>query len=828
MKISSSFAPFRLLFALVYLYLVKCSSVVPEDKYVLLYSATNMASYTNVLSHDSNAAFVIDSSRLISISKDDAVLKQIKKSKQHLGLILNDEFFFNPPRTIYEYKNFFKLYTGINLKFVLVGDTGINTDYFVYEFKRFGISVINKFSRPQLLSIYDSHLLGKVNVIDIISSITPLPELKKIKSRLSKASNLQISFGKFFKSISKDAAKDNDEIDPFSHEFDLMLGLETSKYGLSQNDRIYLGFAQAVPAGLVATTVNDPDRSFVLEVPDQLFIQTCTIPDATNFIFKGLRNYSAIQCFVSSISILVSMQELRENAQLAHQVIADGHELVLELIMGHFDGTPFSIVKTEFLNLTGSALTNVYVPPRFPRNLQGFSNEHRDLKLVTPRNVLRSTAQLDSFRFNGLVLVDLDASPSILLRGLAKKIEKFANEPLSLTACLTNPAGASLSVQTRLNNLLTSLAQRFPRTYLNNDIYVRRDDQLLSDSFNIIQRISNNNLGCRRFRVYFRGEEGIDAGGLTTEWYSMIMRELVNPHYALFKSAEDDQATFHINESSFVNPEHLQYFRMTGQLLAKGLYDALPLQFSFTRSLQKIMLGRPLLFSDLSELDQTLVNSLNWIADNEIAGVFDEMTFSIDHEVFGERRQVDLKPNGSTISVTDENKFEYIRLVISYRLYLSSKEQIDAFLDGLYSFIPKNMLEVFSIQEWNSIISGSAPLDVDDWQRNTRYSGNYNAQSIQVVYFWQAVRSFTDQDRRQLLKFVTGTRSVPLEGFSNLRSNGHLSLFKIGPSSNSVQSLPLGHTCFCSIDVPRYPTYEILRAKLLTAIYEGDGAFLMS
>jgi E3 ubiquitin-protein ligase HUWE1 len=385
---------------------------------------------------------------------------------------------------------------------------------------------------------------------------------------------------------------------------------------------------------------------------------------------------------------------------------------------------------------------------------------------------------------------------------------------LSLQACLTKPAGSFSSAQIRLNNLLASLESRFPRS--DNRIYinVRQGDQLLSDSFDEIR-------GFKRLRISSQGEAGIDADGLTTEWYSLKMCELVSPHYALFKSVEGDQATFHINESSHVNPDHLQYFHIAGRLLAKGLYDSLPMQFSFTRSLQKIMLGRPLLLSDLSELDQTLVNSLNWIADNEITGVFEEMTFSIDREAFGEHRQVDLKPNGSNILVTDENKFEYIRLVILYKLYLSSKAQIDAFLDGLYSFIPKNLLEHFSVQEWNNIISGSAPIDVDDWQRNTRYLDIYTAKTIQVVYFWRAVRSFTDKDRRQLLKFVTGTTSVPLEGFSNLRSNGRLSLFKIG-AGYSIRSFP----CVCRIDLSPYlTTYEILREKLLTAIYEKEAHF---
>lgn len=35
--------------------------------------------------------------------------------------------------------------------------------------------------------------------------------------------------------------------------------------------------------------------------------------------------------------------------------------------------------------------------------------------------------------------------------------------------------------------------------------------------------------------VHFQGEEGVDAGGLTREWYAILAREMFNPDYALFR-----------------------------------------------------------------------------------------------------------------------------------------------------------------------------------------------------------------------------------------------------------------------------------------------------
>ena len=45
--------------------------------------------------------------------------------------------------------------------------------------------------------------------------------------------------------------------------------------------------------------------------------------------------------------------------------------------------------------------------------------------------------------------------------------------------------------------------------------------------------------------------------------------------------------------------------------------------------------------------------------ENDITDVLDE-TFSITDESFGEQKQVDLKPGGRDIPVTNENKKEYV------------------------------------------------------------------------------------------------------------------------------------------------------------------------
>lgn len=95
------------------------------------------------------------------------------------------------------------------------------------------------------------------------------------------------------------------------------------------------------------------------------------------------------------------------------------------------------------------------------------------------------------------------------------------------------------------------------------DVAVRiRRNHLFSDSFRELFRLRSQDWKSR-FYIIFEGEEGQDAGGLLREWYSIITREVFNPNYALFITAPGDGVTYMVNRLSYVNPEHLEYFKVS-------------------------------------------------------------------------------------------------------------------------------------------------------------------------------------------------------------------------------------------------------------------------
>ncbi|KAJ2742153.1 E3 ubiquitin-protein ligase tom1, partial [Coemansia sp. BCRC 34301] len=351
-----------------------------------------------------------------------------------------------------------------------------------------------------------------------------------------------------------------------------------------------------------------------------------------------------------------------------------------------------------------------------------------------------------------------------------------------------------------------------------------RRETVFEDSYHQFAGQSGEEIKRGRIHVKFRDEEGVDAGGVSREWFQALARQMFNPDYALFKPSAAGRVTYQPNPQSWVNPDHLQYFKFVGRIIGKAIVDQRVLDAYFTRSFYKHILGRKVDYRDMEAIDPSYYKSLEWILENDITDLLEE-TFSIEVDDFGQHRVVDLIPNGHEVGVTEENKAEYVRLVTLQRLYLAIKDQVKSFLAGFHDLIPRDLIQIFNEQELELLISGMPDIDVDDWRNNTEYHGGFNSGSAQIQWFWRAVRSFDQEERAKLLQFVTGTSKVPLEGFAHLQGNQGVQKFQIHKDFGSPTRLPTAHTCFNQLDLPLCETFESLRANLLLAISECSTGF---
>jgi NEDD4-like E3 ubiquitin-protein ligase WWP1 len=264
---------------------------------------------------------------------------------------------------------------------------------------------------------------------------------------------------------------------------------------------------------------------------------------------------------------------------------------------------------------------------------------------------------------------------------------------------------------------------------------------LFEDSYHQIMRLPAYELR-RRLYIIFRGEEGLDYGGVSREWFFLLSHEVLNPMYCLFEYANKSNYSLQINPASYVNPDHLQYFKFIGRFIAMALYHGRFIYSGFTMPFYKRMLNKKLTTKDIESIDPEFYNSLIWVRDNNIDECGLELWFSVDFEVLGQIIHHELKDNGDKEKVTEENKEEYLSLMTEWRMTRGIEEQTKTFLEGFNEVVPLEWLKYFDERELELMLCGMQEIDVEDWQRNSIYR-HYNRNSKQVLWFWQVSQPFT-------------------------------------------------------------------------------------
>jgi len=127
----------------------------------------------------------------------------------------------------------------------------------------------------------------------------------------------------------------------------------------------------------------------------------------------------------------------------------------------------------------------------------------------------------------------------------------------------------------------------------------------------------------------------------------------------LFEYSAHDNYTLQINPHSGINPEHLNYFKFIGRCLGLAIFHRRFLDAYFITSFYKMILNKKITLSDMESVDAEIYRSLTWMLNNDVTDVI-ENTFSVEDDRFGEVVDVELKPGGKDIDVTEENKKEYV------------------------------------------------------------------------------------------------------------------------------------------------------------------------
>jgi len=347
-------------------------------------------------------------------------------------------------------------------------------------------------------------------------------------------------------------------------------------------------------------------------------------------------------------------------------------------------------------------------------------------------------------------------------------------------------------------------------------VRVRRD-KILEDTLSELAYISGEDLRTWNFSIIFDKEAGIDAGGLTSEWISLVLKELYGPEQGLFKLSYNEICLYP-NPFSYVIPNHLTYFRLAGQMTALSIREEVLCRIPFTRGFLKQILGKRLDLEDLEEVDPQLAKSLQHLlqcGQEDLEYLEQPFTFEMEH--LGNKITQELVPGGAEIMVDVNNKEEYVSRLVQEMLVKGASEQVKEFNRGFYEILPTGMIKMFLPYELEMLVCGRSEIGVDDLKSLIRYVG-YTGKDEIIKWFWEVMEEYTEEERTSFLFFVTGSSALPPKGYGDVK-------IVIKKYHASVTSLPIAHTCFNEMELPEYLDKETLKMKLDLAISEGKEGF---
>uniref|UniRef100_A0A6G1SPZ7 HECT-type E3 ubiquitin transferase n=1 Tax=Aceria tosichella TaxID=561515 RepID=A0A6G1SPZ7_9ACAR len=319
-------------------------------------------------------------------------------------------------------------------------------------------------------------------------------------------------------------------------------------------------------------------------------------------------------------------------------------------------------------------------------------------------------------------------------------------------------------------------------------------------------------------------EAGIDGGGLTKEFLDELLKAGFDPMRGFFKYTKDHFLYPNPSANVLFSTLHEGYevhYEFLGRMLGKAIFEKimveLPLASFFLAKLLAVKHSSDVDLHNLESLDPVLYKNLVYLKNykGDVADL--NLDFTISNNELDEHEVVELKPGGSKIPVTRENKIEYVHLVADYRLNKQIRLQCAAFKRGLAQLVDLDWLRMFDPRELQILISGApTKIDVSDWRRHTIYGNGYSATSEAIQTFWTVVGQFDESQKRKLLKFVTSCSLPPLLGFKDL-----VPQFAIAPAEEG--RLPTASTCMNLLKLPQYEDEQTMHSKLLYAIESNSG-----
>ncbi|XP_011530324.3 E3 ISG15--protein ligase HERC5 isoform X1 [Homo sapiens] len=341
------------------------------------------------------------------------------------------------------------------------------------------------------------------------------------------------------------------------------------------------------------------------------------------------------------------------------------------------------------------------------------------------------------------------------------------------------------------------------------DLTVRRN-HLIEDVLNQLSQFENEDLR-KELWVSFSGEIGYDLGGVKKEFFYCLFAEMIQPEYGMFMYPEGASCMWFPVKPKF---EKKRYF-FFGVLCGLSLFNCNVANLPFPLALFKKLLDQMPSLEDLKELSPDLGKNLQTLLDDE--GDNFEEVFYIHFNVHWDRNDTNLIPNGSSITVNQTNKRDYVSKYINYIFNDSVKAVYEEFRRGFYKMCDEDIIKLFHPEELKDVIVGNTDYDWKTFEKNARYEPGYNSSHPTIVMFWKAFHKLTLEEKKKFLVFLTGTDRLQMKDLNNMK------ITFCCPESWNERDPIRALTCFSVLFLPKYSTMETVEEALQEAINNNRG-----
>uniref|UniRef100_A0AAQ5XYX5 HECT domain-containing protein n=1 Tax=Amphiprion ocellaris TaxID=80972 RepID=A0AAQ5XYX5_AMPOC len=344
-------------------------------------------------------------------------------------------------------------------------------------------------------------------------------------------------------------------------------------------------------------------------------------------------------------------------------------------------------------------------------------------------------------------------------------------------------------------------------------ILIVRRENIVGDTMEVLRKSKNVDYK-KPLKVIFVGEEAVDAGGVRKEFFLLIMKELLDPKYGMFRYYEESRLIWFSNKTF----EDIDLFNLIGVICGLAIYNLTIVELNFPVALYKKLLKRKPTLDDLKELMPDVGRSLQQLLDyteDDLEETFC-LNFTITEENYGATEVLELVPNGEDINVNKSNRQDFVNAYVDYIFNTSVAPLFECFYAGFHKVCGGKVLELFQPNELQAMVIGNTNYDWTELEKSTEYKGEYWTDHPTIRLFWEVFHDLPLEKKKQFLLFLTGSDRIPILGMKNLK-------LVIQPTGGGEHYLPVAHTCFNLLDLPKYTSLETLREKLLQAIDHNQG-----